>query len=199
MLKVGLTGGIGSGKSTVSKFLIEKGYKVIDADTISREVLKLYPEINEAISLAFGDDFFDKNGELIRRKLGEAIFSDKEKKKNLESIILPFIKLQIFDRMDKLEKNGEKLCFLDAPTLIETGLNKVMDKNILVWASKESQINRVIKRDNLTNEEVISRINSQIDLNEKKKIVDFIIDNNNSLEETQNQVEALIKEIGRYK
>lgn len=192
MLKIGLTGGVGSGKSTVSNILREKGIKIIDADLISREVINIYPEIKEKIKETFGEVFFDKKGNLKRRELGNYIFKQSEKRKELERIIMPYIKKEIDLRFDDYEKSGEYLCILDAPTLIEQEIYKYMNKNILVWVDRKNQIQRVMSRDNFTENQVLDRINSQMDLEEKKKYVDFIIDNSKELIDTIKQINNII-------
>ncbi|WP_102400092.1 dephospho-CoA kinase [Haloimpatiens massiliensis] len=192
MLKIGLTGGVGSGKSTVSNILREKGIKIIDADLISREVINIYPEIKEKIKETFGEVFFDKKGNLKRRELGNYIFKQSEKRKELERIIMPYIKKEIDLRFDDYEKSGEYLCILDAPTLIEQEIYKYMNKNILVWVDRKNQIQRVMSRDNFTENQVLDRINSQMDLEEKKKYVDFIIDNSKDLIDTIKQINNII-------
>lgn len=196
MLRIGLTGGIGSGKSTITKVLCEKGLKVVDADLIAREVLDTYPEIKKLIKINFGQQYFDDQGNLLRRELGELIFNNETKRKELDDIILPFIIKEIFNRLDDLEELGEKVAFVDAPLLIETNINKMMNYNILVWVDKETQIKRVMLRDDFSRESALSRIDSQMDLDEKKKYVDYIVDNSNSIEDTKNQLRNLLKEIG---
>lgn len=195
MLRIGLTGGIGSGKTTISSLLKEKGIPIVDADIIAREVLKEYPVIIETIKEKFGVEFIDENGELIRRKFGNFIFKNSLKRLEYEKIIIPYIKKEIFNQMNQYEKLGEMACVVDAPTLIEQGLNKCMDFNILVWVDRETQIERVKERDKLKYEEILDRINSQMSLNEKRKIVDFIIDNTFTIEETKKQVEKLVRVI----
>lgn len=195
MLRVGLTGGIGSGKTTISSLLKEKGIPVVDADIIAREVLMEYPTILEIIKEKFGMRFIDPKGELIRREFGNFIFKNPVKRLEYEEIIMPYIKKEIFNQMDQYEKLGEVACIVDAPTLIEQGLNECMDFNILVWVDRKTQIERVKERDKLKYKEVLDRINSQMSLNEKRKIVDFIIDNNFTIEETKKQVEKLVKVI----
>ncbi|MHC1720749.1 MAG: dephospho-CoA kinase [Clostridiaceae bacterium] len=195
MLRIGLTGGIGSGKSTVSGYLKELGFKVIDADVVAREVMAIYPKIHEYINREFGKSFFDGEGRLDRKKLGSFLFANKEKLAGYEAVILPLIKKEIFIRMDELEKNGVSVCFLDAPTLIEQGMHKQMDKNILIWVDRETQIRRISKRDSMEHKQIMERISSQLDLDEKRKYADFIVDNTSGFEETKKQVHSILSEL----
>jgi len=195
MLKVGLTGGIGSGKSTVSRLFKEKGFPIIDADIISREIYNIYPDINKEIREQFGSSFFDSDGQLIRKELGAFIFKDKERVKKIESITLPYILKEIFERLEQLSREDNALCIVDAPTLIEVGLHKHMDTNILVWVNLNTQIERVKLRDNAKEEDIINRIKAQLPIDEKKKYVDFIIDNRLSLNHTKEQFEVILKSL----
>lgn len=192
MLTIGLTGGIGSGKSTVSAMFKDKGIPIVDADVISREVLLLYPEILEKIKKEFGETFFTEEGELKRRELGNYVFKKEEERKKLEFIIIPFIKKEIWNRVDILRAKGEKMCIVDAPTLIENGIHKEMDSNILVWVDIKTQIERVKNRDVLSDDEVMHRVNAQMPLGEKKKYADYIIDNSESIEYTEKQVDDFL-------
>jgi dephospho-CoA kinase len=195
MLKVGLTGSIGSGKSTVSKIIEEKGIPIIDADIIAREILFLYPEVLINIREQFGTTFFDNMGKLKRRELGNFVFKNPKEKIKLEAITLPLIKKEIFFKIKQYNCEDIKMCVIDAPTLIETDLYKSMDANILVWVDLKTQVERVIKRDNLTLEEVKFRINSQMSLDDKKKYVNFIIDNGGSIDYTRQQLENILPKI----
>ena len=195
MLKVGLTGGIGSGKSTISNFLRARGIKVIDADKISREVLLLYPQILENIKKEFGEECFDEDNTLNRKKLGSIVFACKDKKLALENIMLPFIKKEIFIRLDKYNEEGEKISVVDAPTLIENNLHVYMDHNILVYVDLETQIERVMQRDMLAQDEIINRINSQLSLESKMTYVDFVVDNNGSIEAAEEKIISIIEEL----
>lgn len=195
IFKIGLTGGIGAGKSTISEMIKEKNIPVIDADKISRKVLNLYPEILIKVKEVFGKEFLDDNGELKRREFGSYIFKNKNKRIEYENIIMPYITKETFERMEELKKNKEPICVLDAPTLIEQGLYKYMDVNILVWVDKNTQINRVVKRDGLNKSEVINRINSQMSMKEKKKFVNYIIDNSKDIENTKGELDKIFMEV----
>ncbi|AVP64201.1 dephospho-CoA kinase [Clostridium sporogenes] len=195
IFKIGLTGGIGAGKSTISEMIKEKNIPVIDADKISRKVLNLYPEILIKVKEVFGKEFLDDNGELKRREFGSYIFKNKNKRVEYENIIMPYITKETFERMEELKKNKEPICVLDAPTLIEQGLYKYMDVNILVWVDKNTQINRVVKRDGLNKSEVINRINSQMSMEEKKKFVNYIIDNSKDIENTKGELDKIFMEV----
>lgn len=195
MLKIGLTGGIGSGKSTVSAYLKDIGFKIIDADIVAREVLDIYPEVYEYIKNEFGPDFFDAEGKLDRKKLGNFLFANRKELEKYEAIIMPLIKKEILTRMEQFEKNGEKICFLDAPTLIEQGMHKEVDKVILVWVDRETQIKRMSSRDNLEYSQIIDRINCQMNLDEKRKFADYVIDNSDGFENTKKQLAKILAEL----
>ncbi len=197
MLKIGITGGIGSGKSTISDMLRKKGFSIIDADIVAREVLRIYPEILQKVKEQFGKEFFNEKGELKRKEFGNYIFALEERRKKYENIIMPFIIEYIFIKLDKLKEEGKQVCFVDAATLIENNLHKRMDVNILVWVDSKTQIERVKNRDHLTEEQVINRISSQMPLEDKKKVCDFIIDNSKTLEYTEKELYRALKEIGK--
>lgn len=192
MIKIGLTGGIGTGKSTVSAILKNEGFKVIDADTVSKNVLEEKPEILEKVRIQFGEGFFDWRGEFRRREFGNHIFRFPKQRIKYEQIIMPYIKAEIENEIKAYEKNGEKIVVIDAPTLIENNLHEEMDYVILVCTDNSTQIQRVKNRDKLTQSEVVSRINAQMSIEEKKEFANIIIDNNNDLVETQKQVYDLI-------
>lgn len=192
MIKIGLTGGIGSGKSTVSSILRSNNFKIIDADLISRHIYDIYPKLLETIKNEFGEQFIDESGKLLRKKLGDYIFKYPKRRKTLESIVIPLIKEEILKQLHEYDRIGEKICIVDAPTLIENNLHEAMDINVLVWTDRATQLARLIKRDNINEEQAVNRINSQMPLDEKKKLVDFIIDNSSSIEDTKEQVAKLI-------
>lgn len=195
MLKVGLTGGIGSGKSTVSSMFLQKGINIIDADKISREVLTAYPQILASIRKEFGDRFFGPSGELKRKELGNYIFEENSRKEKLDSIIIPYIKHMIRYEIEKLNNGKKEICVVDAPTLIEHGFHKEMDINILVWVDRNTQLTRLKKRDLLSSQEAVNRINSQMPLDEKRELSDYIIDNTKDISWTQEQFEVIYNKL----
>lgn len=192
MLKIGLTGGIGTGKSTVSGIFREYGIEIIDADIIAREVLEKNPEILNKVRVEFGEGFFDWRGDFRRKEFGNHIFKFPKQRIKYEGIIMPYIKAEIYKKIDCFEKQGEKMIIIDAPTLIETGLYEEMDYVVLVSADTQTQIQRVKARDGLGNNDALNRINSQMSLEKKKEVSNIIIDNNNELMKTQRQVEDIV-------
>ena len=192
MIKVGLTGGISTGKSTVSLILKEAKFNIIDADVISRNVLVKYPEILEKVRAQFGEGFFDWRGDFRRKEFGNHIFRFPKQRLKYENIIMPYIKKEIFSEIDRLEKKGEKIVIVDAPILIETKLNEEMDFVILVSVDHSTQLQRLKARDKLSNNDALNRINSQMPLDKKKEVCNIIIDNNKELLYTKEQVDDFI-------
>lgn len=193
MLKIGLTGGIGTGKSMVSQMFMASGIKVLDADLVAKEVLNIYPEILEKVRIEFGEGYFDWRGEFRRKEFGNHIFKFPKLRKKYEEIIMPYIKKEIFLAIDRYEKNGTEILVLDAPTLIENNLHEEMDYVVLVWVDTNTQIQRVKNRDRLSKGDIVSRINSQMSTEDKKAFANIIINNNNDISSTKEQVEDLIE------
>jgi len=193
MLKIGLTGGIGTGKSTVSKILFESGFKILDADLVARQVLITYPEILDRVKIEFGEGYFDWRGEFRRKEFGNHIFRFPKQRIKYEAIIMPYIKKEIEEAFKRYEANGEAIVILDAPILVETDLYKEMDYVILVWAENKTQIQRVKVRDKVSNIDAISRVNSQMSIEDKKQYANIIIDNNGEVVKTESQVKAIVE------
>jgi len=171
---IGLTGNIASGKSTVSKFLIKKGFYVIDADVISREVVAKGTEGLSKIRKHFGDDVLLENGELDRKKLGRIVFSNKEKLEQLNHILHPIIRRRI---IRAIEKSDERIVFLDAALIYESGLDEMIDSVWFVSIPPEIQIQRLIERDYKTRQEALNVIDSQGKQEDKLKKANVVINN----------------------
>lgn len=192
MIKIGLTGGIGTGKSTVCNILRDEGFKIIDADIIAKEVIEKNPEILNMVRTQFGSGFFDWRGEFRRREFGNHIFRFPKERMKYESIIMPYIKKSLAESIKYYEKKGEKVVIIDAPTLIENNMQDEMDYIVLACVDNSVQIQRVMSRDKLSKPDVVTRINAQMPLDAKKEFANIIIDNNGELLETQKQVYDLI-------
>lgn len=192
MIRVGLTGGIGTGKSTISLMLKEAKFKIIDADVIAKEVLIKYPEILEKVRMEFGEGFFDWRGNFRRKEFGNHIFRFPKQRLKYENIILPYIRNEIITSMKEFEIKGEKIVIVDAPTLIETKLHEEMDYVILVSCDSSTQIQRIKTRDNLSNNDALNRINAQMPLEKKKNFANIIIDNSKDLLYAKEQVDDFI-------
>ncbi|MGC8789953.1 MAG: dephospho-CoA kinase [Desulfurella sp.] len=195
-MRVGLTGSIATGKSTVANMFKELGAYVIDADEIAHDALKKNQNTHKQIIEVFGESILDENGNIDRKKLGAIVFNDKQKLTLLESIIHPFVqqkRREIEESILKKEKNA--IIIYDVPLLFEKHLEDSFDKIIVVYAKKEIQIERLMKRQNLTYDEALKLINLQMDIEEKKQRADFVIDNSYSLEDTKKQVAKLFEKI----
>ena len=199
MIKIGLTGGICSGKSTISLMLKNEGFKVIDADIIAREVLEKNPNLLREVKLHFGENFFDWRGNFRRREFGNHIFRFPKERIKYESLIMPYIKAAIDNEFEIHKKNKEKLVILDGATLIENGYNDELDMMILVFVKQSVQIQRMKERDKLTQNEAVNRINSQWSMEKKKQYSNLIIDNNENLIKTKEQIDDLVEFLKLYK
>lgn len=191
---IGLTGSISSGKSQVSNYLREKGEKVIDADLIARDVVDL-ESVKEKIKKAFGDNIYI-NDKLDRKALAEIVFRDEEKRQVLNEIEHPEIYRIILEEV----KKSKGRVFVDIPLLFESEeLNKKYNLNFdeiwLVYVDKKEQVKRLMKRDDISEDFALEKINSQMSLEEKKKLADLVIDNSRDLEDTFRQVEENLKRL----
>lgn len=192
MVKIGLTGGIATGKTTVSKYLQSLGIKVIDADVIAREVLALYPEIMDYLEEYYGDRVI-KEGKLDRKALGKIIFQSDEDRRKYLQVIMPRIRQEIEKR---LEESAEEITVLDAPLLFEEGFQKDVDLTVTVYADESVQLQRLRERDGFTEEEARNRISAQMDLKEKMNLSTFVLNNSGSLEDTLLDLHAILDKIG---
>ena len=191
---IGLTGGISSGKDTVAAFLKELGAIIIDADEISREIVKPGMPAWEELVEEFGSEILSPDNTIDRTKLGKIVFNEPSQLQRLNGITHPKIIAEENRRIQQIEKsNPQAIIVVNAALLIESGNYKNMNKVIVVYADEKVQIERAMKRDRLTLSEVQKRIDAQIPLNQKSKYADFLIDNNVTFKYTKEQVEKIFK------
>ncbi|MBQ1793035.1 MAG: dephospho-CoA kinase [Peptostreptococcaceae bacterium] len=190
MLVVGLTGNIGCGKSSLSELLMSKNIDVIDADIISREIM-YDKELLETIFYEFGTEIKNNDGTLNRKKLGNIVFNDDDMLMKLNSITHPAIKRKINDRIIDISNQGKNIVVIDAALLIEGKFLDLVDKLVVITCNEEVQLNRVINRDNMTKEEALKRINSQMKQDEKIKYADYIIDNSKDMNNLKDEFDKL--------
>lgn len=191
MKKIGLTGSIGSGKSSVSNIFMKNNIKIIDADKIAREILDKGNTLKEIVDY-FGIEVLDSNNNLDRKKLGNLVFSDANKLDKLNDITHPKIKEEIQKKIDDYESIDEKIVILDIPLLIESHMTNMADLVLLITCNEDIQINRIMNRDNISKSEAIRRIKSQMNVEEKKKYADYIIDNSSTIEELEYSVKKFL-------
>jgi dephospho-CoA kinase len=184
---IAITGGIATGKSTTCNILRLFGFRRIDADEISKNILDI--SIDDIASI-FGDRYI-KNNQIDREALGELIFSDKSQKKRLELLLHPKIKLEIIEQSKKLEQFNRPY-LVDIPLFFETN-NYNIKTSVLVYASRNLQIKRAISRDKLNENELIKRLDSQLDIEKKKRLATYIIDNSQNLKHLQQECENFIQ------
>ncbi|NLF46783.1 MAG: dephospho-CoA kinase [Clostridiales bacterium] len=196
MKKVGLTGGIGSGKSTVSAYMEKRGIPVIDADKIAREIVKKGSPVLKELSEAFGHDIIDVKGDLDRKKLASRAFSNAESKNILDRITQKRIYDIAYSRLKKLSLEGkEKMVLIDAPLLFESGLSRLVDEIWVVSADLKTRVERVAERDKISREQISRIEENQLDEEEKEKKADRVLDNSGTKEQLYEQIERLLKEI----
>ncbi len=196
---IGLTGGISTGKSTVSSILDEKGFKIIDADKIARNVVEKGKDAYFKIIEYFGKDILSTDGDIDRKALGNIIFNDKYLRESLNSITHPYIFKEIKNQIENMAKNNS-IIFLDVPLLFEQyrlwrEYSIEFNEIWLVYCDKNTQINRLMKRDDISKEEAEKKINSQMSLDKKKTMSSKTIDNSKDLGYLKKQIEELLKVI----
>lgn len=201
---IGLTGGIASGKSTVSKILKDLGAIIIDADQISREVTAPGSPGLRKVVQTFGESVLNADGSLNRKKLGEIVFHDKEALETLNSIVHPLVIRRTIDLLESeskkaVEVGAESIVVVDAALLFEVGAQSLVDQVWLVSLDEKAQVERLMRREGYSREEAICRIKAQMPLEDKIKLADVIIDNSGPVEETEEKVRNLFQKIRRKK
>ena len=191
---VGLTGGISSGKSTVSSYLKQLKIPVIDADEVARKVVEPNSQGAKEIKKAFGSDVFEEDGTLNRQKLGELVFSNAENRQKLDELLQPLIKIMILEEIEEYRQKGEKMIVLDLPLLFEKQYEELCEEIIVVYVPKELQLERLMKRNQYTKQEALSRIDSQLSIEEKRKRATVLLDNQGTIQQLYHQVEQWLVE-----
>ncbi|MFZ7102699.1 MAG: dephospho-CoA kinase [Peptococcaceae bacterium] len=192
MIIVGLTGGIASGKSTVSNYLRQLGAVIIDADQLARKVVEPGERAWQKIQDHFGGQALNEDQTLNRKKIGEIVFADTTQLEILNKIIHPEVIREAKKMIAKYQKQGNiKLIVIDAPLLIEAGMEKLVDEVWVINVEPEVQIKRTMERDKLSRDAALNRLKSQLPTSEKLKYADRIIDNNKNVEDTLAQVKKV--------
>ena len=198
IMVIGLTGGIGTGKSTVSQILKGRGFPVIDLDVISHEVIE-FSSVVEKIVQNFGREVLDENEDgnctISREKLGKIIFADKEKRLALNSIMHPEILKVMHKKILECKSEKNKIIFVEVQLLFEVQWEKEFDYILLVAAKRDMQVRRVLERDKRSEEEAWNIINSQMSLDEKREKSDFVIENDGNMDDLNKKVDKFLKSL----
>jgi dephospho-CoA kinase len=192
MLKVGLTGGIGAGKTTVGKMFVELGCHVIDSDSITRELFKPGQKVRALVAAAFGPAVVAPDGSIDRKALGELVFNDDGLRQKLNGIVHPAIiqrQKKFMEVASSIDPDG--IALVDAALMIEAGTYKNYDKLVVVMVTPEIQRKRLRDRSGLTDEQIEARIAAQLPMTEKAKFADYIVENSGTVDETRRQVEEI--------
>ena len=195
-LIVGLTGQTGAGKSLVCTLLTDRSFDIIDCDMVARKVVEKGRKCLLDLAVEFGSEIIDANGTLNRRKLGSIAFSNKENRKKLNQITFPYIKEELFNMIEKLRECGKEVVFLDAPTLIESGVDKYCDKVVSVIAPAEDRFVRIVRRDGLSAEEAGKRMSAQGDDEFYTSRSGFVIKNDGDMAWLRVQVMEMLDTLG---
>jgi len=196
MLIVGLTGGVASGKTAISQVLKGEGAYIIDADQIARELVQPQkPAWSELIG-AFGREILQEDGSIHRKKLADKVFADPKKRKLLNQILHPRIKEEMDRRTKEIgQKDPQAIVVIDAPLIIELGNQRDMDKLIVVASTQTQQMNRLKERDGISPEAALRILSSQMPVEEKVKLADYVIRNEGSIEEAKKRAKEVFKEL----
>ena len=198
MLRLGLTGGIASGKSAVAAILREMGFAVLDADSLAHTLIEPGQSAYDEVVREFGPSILDESGRVDRAKLATIVFADREKLDRLNAIVHPRVKAAILQQLDEWARNGARdVAFVEAALLVEAGYQKDLDGLVVAWSRPEQQLERLRAR-GLSDEEARRRIAAQLPVMEKLKFATEKIDCSSSLEDTRRQVEALAAKLRRH-
>ncbi len=196
MLIVGLTGGVATGKTAVSEVLKEEGAYIIDADQIARELVQAHRPAWNKLVKAFGREILQEDGSIDRKKLAERVFADPNQRRLLNQILHPMITDEIDRRTREIgKKNPEAIVVIDAPLLVEVGYHRRVDKLVVVTSTQTKQIERLKVRDRITPEKSMRILSSQMPVEEKAKLADFVIRNEGSLAGVREKAKQVFLEL----
>ena len=196
MLRVGLTGGIASGKTSVGRMFVELGARLVDADAIVHELFRPGEAVNQAVVEAFGDRVRAADGTIDRTVLGEVVFNNPQARERLNSIVHPAVIQKQKDWLDELSsREPDAVGIVDAALMIEVGTYRNYEKLIVVVCSPDEQRKRLRQRSGLSDEQIEARIRSQMPMEEKAKYADYVINSSGSFADTRRQVEAIFREL----
>ncbi len=193
MLVVGLTGGISSGKSTISSWFLQKGIVVLDADQIVKNLQRPNSPLVLKLAEEFGASIVNENGELVRDVLGKIIFYDQEAKERLNAMIHPLVQAKLEEEIERLKKVGEGLVVLDIPLLFESRFEALVDRTVVVYVSPDVQLQRLMKRDQIDREYALAKMNSQMSLDEKRARADYVLINDGTMGQLREQFDHLFE------
>lgn len=193
---IGLTGSIASGKSTVAKMFADLNIPIVDADKVARVVVEPGRETLQQIAAQFGDDVILEDGHMDRKKVGDMIFHDPTKRKQLNEIIHPAIRKEMLQQRDEYLSDGHPHVVMDIPLLFESSLQSYVENILVVSVSEENQLKRLMARNDLTEQEARARISSQLPISVKEKGADAVIYNNDSVASTKEQLHYILKKWG---
>ena len=195
MLKIAITGGAGSGKSTVARMFAELGAPVLDADAAARDAVAVGTPAWQELRQLFGEEYFNPDGSLNRAKVAQLVFTDPEARQRLNDIVHPQVARELQARLKELKEQGAALALVEVPLLYEAGLKAAYDRVMVVYVDPEDQIRRLQERDVRGAEEIEGLLQAQWPLNDKAARADFVVDNRGSLEETRSQVQQIWTEL----
>lgn len=193
-LTIGLTGGIATGKSTVARLLGDRGIPVLQADRLGHELLATGPVMARVVDL-FGSSVLDDRGLVDRARLGALVFQREEARRALEQVLHPLIKARCLREMETARSRGDRLFVIEAALLVEVGWTALFDLLVVVDAPMDQRISRLMARDNLSLEQALMRIESQLPMEQKRAAADLIIDNDGTLEVLASKVDQLLLKI----
>ena len=198
MLKVAITGGAGSGKSTVARMFAELGAEVLDADQVAREAVAVGAPAWVELRRRFGEDFFQADGTLNRAKLAQRVFADPEARRALEALIHPLVVQELQNKIADLERRGVDLVLVEVPLLYETGREQAFDRVMVVTAPEADRLRRLRDRDGRSDAEIRGILAAQWPLADKVARADYVVDNGGELAGTRQQVENIWRKLKNH-